>query len=55
MISDKRLNKKLDLHVDAWARFERAVGVVAKGPPHHRKSKAKKRKNPRKKAPKKRG
>jgi hypothetical protein len=34
-----------ELHPDAWARFERAVDVVAKSPPQHR-SKAKK---PRKK------
>jgi hypothetical protein len=29
---------------DAWARFERAVNVVAKSPPQHRKKKAKARK-----------
>jgi hypothetical protein len=28
--------KKLELHPDAWARFERAAGVVAKTPPQHR-------------------
>jgi hypothetical protein len=25
-----------ELHPDAWARFERAVDVVAKSPPQHR-------------------
>jgi hypothetical protein len=28
--------KELELHPDAWARFERAVDVVAKSPPQHR-------------------
>jgi hypothetical protein len=28
--------KELELHPDAWARFERAAGVVAKSPPQHR-------------------
>jgi hypothetical protein len=36
--------KKVDLHADAWSRFEQAIDVVAKSPPQHRtKSKAKKR------------
>jgi hypothetical protein len=38
--------KELELHPDAWARFERAVDVVAKSPPQHRvkpKSRRKKR------------
>jgi hypothetical protein len=38
--------KELELHPDAWARFERAVDVVAKSPPQHRvkpKSRLKKR------------
>jgi hypothetical protein len=26
-----------DIHPDAWKRFERAVDVVAKSPPQHRK------------------
>jgi hypothetical protein len=34
---------ELELLPDAWARFERAVDVVAKSPPQHR-VKAKKRK-----------
>jgi hypothetical protein len=42
--------KKLELHPDAWARFERAVDVVAKSPPQHRtKKKAIQRKKRRKK------
>jgi hypothetical protein len=28
--------KEIELHPDAWARFERAAGVVAKTPPQHR-------------------
>jgi hypothetical protein len=28
--------KDIELHPDAWARFERAAGVVAKTPPQHR-------------------
>ena len=28
--------KEIELKPDAWARFERAVGVVAKSPPQHR-------------------
>jgi hypothetical protein len=34
--------KELELYPDAWQRFERAAGVVAKSPPQHRvKAKAK--------------
>jgi hypothetical protein len=33
---------KIELHPDAWARFERAAGVVAKSPPQHRVAKKKK-------------
>jgi hypothetical protein len=34
--------KEIELHPDAWQRFERAAGVVAKSPPQHRaKAKAK--------------
>jgi hypothetical protein len=38
--------KEPELHPDAWARFERAVDVVAKSPPQHRTKKgiAKRRK-----------
>jgi hypothetical protein len=28
--------KEVELHPDAWTRFERAAGVVAKSPPQHR-------------------
>jgi len=45
----KQSRDKLEFESDAWARFERAVKVVAKSPPQHRKSKAKKKKSPRKK------
>ncbi|MEH2565535.1 hypothetical protein [Bradyrhizobium sp. AZCC 2289] len=34
--------KELELHPDAWERFERAAGVVAKSPPQHRVAKKKK-------------
>jgi hypothetical protein len=37
-----------ELHPDAWARFERAVDVVAKSPPQHRtkpKNKSKRSRN----------
>jgi hypothetical protein len=43
--------KEIEMHPDAWARFERAVGAVAKAPPQHRKS-AKKRATKRKKVEK---
>jgi hypothetical protein len=33
--------KAIELHPDAWARFERAAGVVAKSPPQHRVAKKK--------------
>jgi hypothetical protein len=32
----KEKSKEIELHPDAWARFERAAGVVAKSPPQHR-------------------
>jgi hypothetical protein len=32
---------EIELHPDAWSRFERAAGVVAKSPPQHRDSKSK--------------
>jgi hypothetical protein len=35
-------NKEVELHPDAWARFERAAEVVAKSPPQHRVAKKKK-------------
>ncbi|WP_157817106.1 hypothetical protein [Bradyrhizobium sp. SK17] len=30
--------KEVELHPDAWERFERAAKVVAKSPPQHRES-----------------
>jgi hypothetical protein len=39
--------KKIELHSNAWARFERAIGVVAKSPPQHRQAKPKKAKESR--------
>jgi hypothetical protein len=33
---------EVELHPDAWQRFERAAGVVAKSPPQHRVAKKKK-------------
>jgi hypothetical protein len=34
--------KPIELHPDAWKRFERAADVVAKSPPQHRVGKKKK-------------
>jgi hypothetical protein len=42
--------KELELHPDGWARFERAVDVVAKSPPQHRAKAAKRRKRKNKSA-----
>jgi hypothetical protein len=47
--------KDLEVHPDAWGRFERAIETVAKAPPQHRvakKPKAKKRPSKRKGASK---
>jgi hypothetical protein len=43
--------KEIELHPDAWQRFERAAGVVSKTPPQHRVAKKKnaKKKNAKKK------
>ena len=46
--------KEPELHPDAWARFERAVDVVAKSPPQQR-VKAKTSPKRKKKAPPKQG
>jgi hypothetical protein len=44
--------KELEFHPDAWKRFERAAGVVAKSPPQHRvKAKRKLAKSPAKRPP----
>ena len=43
----KTSEKEVELHPDAWERFERAAGAVAKAPPQHRvKSKGKKSVSP---------
>jgi hypothetical protein len=48
--------KDIEFHPDAWARFERAAGVVAKSPPQHRiKPRAKVTRKATKTQPKKRG
>ena len=41
--------KDPEIEPDAWARFERAVKVVAKSPPQHRKANVKKSKGGKKK------
>jgi hypothetical protein len=38
----KSPEKEIEFHPDAWQRFERAAGVVAKSPPQHRVAKKKK-------------
>ncbi len=38
----KAKEAEIELYPDAWQRFERAVGVVAKSPPQHRVAKKKK-------------
>jgi hypothetical protein len=38
----KSASKDIEFHPDAWERFERAAGVVAKTPPQHRVAKKKK-------------
>jgi hypothetical protein len=45
----KKSEAEIELEPDAWQRFERAAGVVAKTPPQHRVAKNKPRKNPKKK------
>jgi len=37
----KRSSSEVELHPDAWARFERAAGAVVKAPPQHRAAKKK--------------
>lgn len=32
----KPKSKEIELHPDAWQRFERAMAVVVKAPPQHR-------------------
>jgi hypothetical protein len=40
-MATKKETKEVELHPDAWERFERAAGVVAKSPPQHRIAKKK--------------
>jgi hypothetical protein len=40
--SKKAAGSDIELHPDAWARFERAAGAIAKSPPQHRVNKKKK-------------
>jgi hypothetical protein len=47
--------KELELHPDAWKRFERAADVVAKAPPQHRVAKKKTAAPKKKKASKRKG
>jgi hypothetical protein len=42
----KTPKSEIELHPDAWARFERAADVVAKSPPQHRPAKKSKEKKP---------
>jgi hypothetical protein len=43
----KKSSDEVELHSDAWARFERAAEVVAKSPPEHRQSdKSRKKRSP---------
>jgi hypothetical protein len=45
----KKVSSDIELHPDAWERFERATAVVAKAPPQHRVAKKKKKAKPKKK------
>jgi hypothetical protein len=47
----KAPEKEIELYPDAWQRFERAAGVVAKSPPQHRAAKKKKAAKKAKKKP----
>jgi hypothetical protein len=39
----KKPDTKIEIEPDAWARFERAIDVVAKSPPQHRTTKVKRK------------
>jgi hypothetical protein len=41
MAKSDQKKREIELEPDAWERFERAVKVVAKSPPQHRKAKKK--------------
>jgi hypothetical protein len=47
MAKPSKENREIELHPDAWERFERAAEAVTKAPPQHRV--AKKKKSPAKK------
>ena len=51
----KQPTKEVELHSDAWARFERAIDTAMKSPPQHRKSSGARAKKAKKKAKKKPG
>jgi hypothetical protein len=44
----KEPHKEIELHPDAWQRFERAVDAAAKAPPQHRTAKKVKKKSTKK-------
>jgi hypothetical protein len=52
MVMAKAPAKEIELHPDAWARFERAADVVVKTPPQHRVAKKAVKKSKPKKKPK---
>jgi hypothetical protein len=35
-VATKKAERDIEFHPDAWSRFERAAGVVAKSLPQHR-------------------
>jgi hypothetical protein len=49
MTKSKSSEANVELHPDAWERFERAVSTVAKAPPQHRTAKKKAAKKSKKK------
>jgi hypothetical protein len=49
-MSKSKSSKAIELYPDAWERFERAIGAVAKAPPQHRKSKKAAKKSQKRKA-----
>jgi hypothetical protein len=48
---NKKPITKIELHSDAWERFERATGAVVKAPPQHRAAKKAAKKTKTKKKP----
>jgi hypothetical protein len=39
MVKPRKEDQAIELHPDAWARFERAIDTAVKSPPQHRKTK----------------